>query len=266
MFVNAILFRILLVPTNLSVASVKSLTSVKSLLSLVAMANPIWVNNKDWKPEDIFKLNNIELQKLKLHVAEKIGIRYKNVTGGIFNYVYAQSVGGTVSYTEDGAKAAIKEYAEAMAAKPTAQQGESESDFQKRLDTWSATLTRKSAWSCVINCCQLSWESPNGPWNEGYILSFWEKFKSGESMWDVTIDRKAGGILVSDNLDLTAINLIVMNASSTMALIMGVVFHVVHDGDVPTNLKDAFQSLKVTWLFSATRDEMINLSIKENIN
>ena len=85
-------------------------------------------------------------------------------------------------------------------------------------------------------------------------------------MWDITIDRKAGGILVNDNLDLSAVNLFLMNASSAMALIMGVVFHVAQGSDVPRNLKDAFQSLKVTWLFSATRDEMINLSIKENID
>ena len=87
------------------------------------MASSPWINNLEWKLEDIFKLNRIELLKLKSYVAEKLGVKYNNVTGGPFAFPYAQPVGGTVAYTEDGAKAAIKEYSEAMAAKPTQNQG-----------------------------------------------------------------------------------------------------------------------------------------------
>ena len=51
-----------------------------------------------------------------------------------------------------------------------------------------------------------------------------------------------------------------------MALIVGVVFHVVHDGTCPDNLKNAFTSLKVTLCLGASTDEIINMSIKENID
>ena len=51
-----------------------------------------------------------------------------------------------------------------------------------------------------------------------------------------------------------------------MALIVGVVFHVVHDGTCPDNLKNAFTSLKVTLCIGASADEIINMSIKENID
>ena len=50
-----------------------------------------------------------------------------------------------------------------------------------------------------------------------------------------------------------------------MALITGVVYYVVRDVDVPENLKGAFMSIKVTWVFGASTDEIINIGIKENI-
>ena len=90
----------------------------------------------------------------------------------------------------------------------------------------------------------MAWESPDGPWNEGCIRSCWEKFASGEAKWDVAIDRKAGGL--TNIKTLNHLSLVTVNSSSVMALIMGVVFHVVHDGTCPDNLKYAFTSLKVT--------------------
>ena len=83
----------------------------------------------------------------------------------------------------------------------------------------------------------MAWESPNDPWNEGYILSFCEKFASGEAKWDVTIDRKASALTNIKTLD--HLSLVTVNSSSVMALIMGVVFHVVHDGTCPDNMKHA---------------------------
>ena len=66
----------------------------------------------------------------------------------------------------------------------------------------------------------------------------------GEAKWGVTIDRKAGGLTNATTLN--HLSLVTVNSSSVMALIMGVVFHVVHDGTCPDNLKNAFTSLKVT--------------------
>ena len=70
----------------------------------------------------------------------------------------------------------------------------------------------------------LSWESPNGPWNQGYIMAFWERMQAGEIKWDHTLDRKVGGCEVSDGMALNNLALVPMSASSLMTLIAGVVF------------------------------------------
>ena len=108
---------------------------------------------------------------------------------------------------------------------------------------WTHEQSRISTWSTVVNGCQMAWESPNGPWHEGYILSFWAKFVAGEAKWDFTIDRKAGGL--TNIKTLNHLSLVTVNSSSVIALILGVVFHIVHDGTCPDNLKNAFKSLKV---------------------
>ena len=110
----------------------------------------------------------------------------------------------------------------------------------------------------------MEWESPDGPWNEGSILSFWEKFASGEAKWNVIIDCKAGGL--TNIKTLNHLSLVTVNSFSVMALIIGVVFHVVHDGACSDNLKTAFTSLKVTLCLGASTDEIINMSIKDIID
>ena len=237
-------------------------------LSVKSVMSGPWANgpNADWKAEDIFKLNPVELDKLKLFVATKLECRYKSVDGGPFHWSYAEPVGGTTAFTEESAKEAITNCQKVLSEKPTKGSSESEESFKNKEDAWITKFARASSWSCVVNGCQLSWQSPNGPWNEGYIMSFLEKLQSGETQWDMTIDRKAGGVRVKETMDFTSINLIPMNASPIMALIASVVFHVVREGKCPPRLKEAFKSLKVTWLFTATIDEIINLSMKENMD
>ena len=138
--------------------------------------------------------------------------------------------------------------------------GETDEGFKKRASQWTHDLARVSTWSTVVNGCQMAWASPNGPWNEAYILSLWEEFTSGEAKGDVTIDRKAGGLINATTLN--HLSLVTVNSSSVIALILGVVFHIVHDGTCPENLKNAFKSLKVTLCLGASTDEIINMSIK----
>lgn len=221
--------------------------------------------NKDWKFTDIFDLNRVELDKLKVQVANKVQCKYKNVGTGPFTYPYAQDVGGTPPFEHDAANKAIKQYLDLLNNKPTKDPSELEASFQNKLDKWSSDLSRASSWTTVVNACQLSWESPNGPWNQGYIESFWQRMTSGDIKWDHTLDRKAGGIDVRDGMPLSALALVPMSASSLMSLIAGVVYHVVRDVEIPTQLHQAFMSIKVTWVFGASKDEIINMSILDNI-
>ena len=118
----------------------------------------------------------------------------------------------------------------------------------------------------MINGCQLSWESPNGPWNQGYIADFWRRMTEGDIKWDHTLDRKVGGCEVSVGMNLSNIALVPMSASSLMALVTGVVYYVRRGEEIPASLKEAFMSIKVTWIFGASKDEIINMSIKETLN
>ena len=229
------------------------------------MAAP-WSSPDAWRKEDIFALSRVELEKVKLEVAKKVQCKYKGVgTAGPFAYAYAQDVGGTAPFTEEAAKTAIKKYLDLINNKPVKGTNDTEEQFKAVLAKWTSDVARASTWTTVINGCQLSWLPPNGPWNQGYIMSFAQKFESGDSKWDITLDRKAGGVAVSETMDLGSLKLVAMNSSSLMGLIMLVVFHVVQ-GEVPEHLKQAFTSLKVTWCFSATSDEIIRMSIKDNID
>ena len=221
--------------------------------------------NKDWKFTDIFSLSKVELDKLKLQVANKVQCKYKSVGSEVFKYPYAHEVGGTAVFEHDTAHKAIKQYLELLHNKPVQEDSDNEATFKTKIDKWSCDLSRSSSWTTVINACQLSWESPNGPWNQGYIESFWQRMESGDIKWDHTLDRKAGGVEVKEDMPLNNLALVPMSASSLMALIAGVVYYVVRDEEIPTHLKQAFMSVKVTWVFGASRDEIINMSISENI-
>ena len=122
-----------------------------------------WTVNPEWKPEDIFKLSKMELERLKLHVAKKLECKYRNVGGAPLAWAYAQDVGGRAAFTESGAEAAIETYMKLIENKPTTSQGESDEAIKKRESEWTHELSRVSTWSTVVNGCQRAWESPNGP-------------------------------------------------------------------------------------------------------
>ena len=128
--------------------------------------------NPDWKPEDIFKLSKLELDRLKGHVATKLECKWKNATGGPFTWTYALPVGGTPAFTEESAQKVITEYLKLINNKPVQGTSESEANFKAKTDKWRMDVANASTWSTVVNGCQIAWESSNGPWNEGYILSF----------------------------------------------------------------------------------------------
>ena len=95
---------------------------------LVRAVTMSWTVNPEWKPEDIFKLSKMELERLKLQLACK----YRNVGGAPFNWAYAQDAGGRAAFTESGAEAAIETYIQMIDNKPTESQGESEEAFKKK--------------------------------------------------------------------------------------------------------------------------------------
>ena len=76
---------------------------------------------------------------------------------------------------------------------------------------------------------------------------------------------QVGGVDVAPGMPMANLALVPVSASSLMALIAGVVHYVVRDVDVPENLKDAFMSIKVTWVIGASTDDIINMGIKENM-
>jgi hypothetical protein len=155
----------------------------------------------------------------------------------------------------------IDEYLAIQDARPTGV-GQGAADILK---TWEDKVTSASQFTTVVNGCMLSWEPPNGPWNTGYIAAFWEKFKTGERKWDITLERKAGGVVVKGDMDFSQISLVVTNASSVMSLIREVVGQVMRTGSCTEEMAKAFMSLRVTWLFSAHAHELATVGIKENI-
>ena len=83
--------------------------------------------------------------------------------------------------------------------------------------------------------------------NVGYIADFWAKLDK----WDPTLERKAGGVVPKENVDLRHATPYISNSSSGMALVRAVVGHVMRTNTVPEPLSTYFKSLKIMWLFSA---------------
>ena len=90
----------------------------------------------------------------------------------------------------------------------------------------------------------------------GYVASFWSKFEAGEKTWDTMIDRKAGVIDSKKNPDMQQMSFVLSSLSSSMALIRAVLCHVARAGECPPDLKGAFTSIRVTWLFQATIEQI----------
>ena len=83
--------------------------------------------------------------------------------------------------------------------------------------------------------------------NVGYIADFWAKLDK----WDPTLERKAGGVVPKENVDLGHATFYISNSSSAIALVRAVVGHVMRTNTVPEALSTCFKSMKIMWLFSA---------------
>ena len=88
----------------------------------------------------------------------------------------------------------MKKFTDKITEVPKQGSSEPETDFNRRRATWQQELNSTSLWATVVSATQMSWESPNGPWNVGYIENFSQKIESGELKWDITVERKAGGL------------------------------------------------------------------------
>ena len=66
--------------------------------------------------------------------------------------------------------------------------------------------------------------------------------------------------------DITTLKFCVVGASSIMALTRAALGHVARTGQCPEDLKLAWGSIKITWLFGATDQEILTLPVNDNID
>ena len=224
---------------------------------------PSWVN-PEWQDDDIFKLSSPELLNLKTKVAAVMKtVRYQNQNS---TAEFAHETCGLEVFSETFAKERVEAFLTLRDNPPVQANGTSDEDFAAQVAAHAAQIHKVSKVSMVISGLMVSWECPNGIWNEGYIAKWWQKFADGEATWDTSIERKAGGIEIAMGMDYTKVNnFVVANASSVMALIRAVAGHVMRTGECPEHLVQAFASIRITWLLMSTKDEMVNLSSAENI-
>ena len=234
----------------------------------VPVALTMMSNNPDWKDNDLFKVSKIERDRIRQHVAKSLGFPIRASGAGVsgsLNIAWALEVSGIAPFTPAAATDALTKFRDVRAKKPEKKQ-QSDAEFKKALTAWQHELDSLCAWSTVINGTQVSWESPSGPWNVGYIEHLSNKIENGEMKWDCTIERKAGGVNINvSTVDTTNLTLTVANSASVMSLVRLVVGQVMRTGKCDDSLKRSFASLRVTWLFAASKDEIVNMSIRENI-
>ena len=221
----------------------------------------------EWEDNDLFKLSKMERDRLKQQVAKSLGIHWQSgsTISTSLGIKWAHEVGGIQPISPETAEAAAKKFKEKLENRPKKTSSEPEDDFKKRMKTWEQDLDSLSSWATVVSATQISWESPNGPWNVGYIENFSEKITSGELKWDVNVERKAGGLNLENLSSLCSQSLVVSNSASMMALVRLVVGKLVRTGSIDDELKRCFMSMRVNILWSASKDEIVNLSSMENI-
>ena len=118
----------------------------------------------------------------------------------------------------------------------------------------------------VINGNMLDWTNNGVPFNRGHDRYWWKDFEEGNKEWDVMIDRFAGGKAVTKDVDLTKDpTLLLSSMSSVMSLVSAVVGKVERNETVPAWQQRAYCSIRVTWLMTASRDEITNLKMMENV-
>ena len=98
----------------------------------------------------------------------------------------------------------------------------------------------------------------------GYIKDFWEKIDNGKA-WDKTIERKAGGVKVTEAITIDQCTLCLSSLSSVMSLIRATVGQFIRTNTVDEQLLSNFLSIRVTWLLESDVHEIGVLNISENL-
>ena len=156
-----------------------------------------------WVFEDFFTMDPIQEHSLKLGIAKHLKIQYDtvNLSGPI-----AKSVNGVPAYDAAQTETLQKEYMDLVEAHPR-QKGAERDDTAK-------TLKDKATAARVISGCLVKWRIPGKTHNIGYI----KKWASTHLQdWDTSIERRAGGLNMSDKYN--AQHLTLTNQSSLLAMI-----------------------------------------------
>ena len=131
----------------------------------------------------------------------------------------------------------MRVYAKTRDTKPSQKTlGGSRPDNKK----WLAQVQQESQVATVINGCMIPWTNPWGPWNIGYIKDFWEKIDNGEN-WDKPIERKAGGVKVTEAITIEQCTRCLSSLSSVMSLIRATVGQFQRTNTVDEQLLSIFQ-------------------------
>ena len=195
------------------------------------MALPSWCI-PDWRDDDIFSKNPMELNNIKQRVAVVVGCRYRSHK----SVAFGSTVAGITPLDPTDMDKTVKAYLELQNQRPT--EG-TPAELEAARAAWQGQLAAASSITTVINCCMVDWLNRGLPWNIGYVASFWDKFSNGDRSWDATLERKAGGVVVQDGMDYDNMALRITGASSVMALVGARVGCVMRGAACPQHLKTA---------------------------
>ena len=205
-----------------------------------------------WQDENLFDVSPSEHVRLKEKVATTLGFRYENINP---TSAFAKDVAGVAPW--DPVK--LGKLVDALEVKKVQPPAIHQEDYYRLLASMSKHAT-------VVNGNMLDWTNGGLPYNRGHVIYWWQDFEKGTKEWDISIERFAGGKTVQKNVDLAKDpNLLLSSMSSVMSMISAVVGKVERGEPVPTWLALAYQSIRITWLMMASRDEITNLKITENI-
>ena len=193
----------------------------------------------EWAFEDFFTMDPIHEHSVKIGIAKHLKIQYDTVNP---EEPMAKSVNGVPAYDAAQTEALQQEYMDLVEAHPR-QTGAERDDTAK-------TLKDKATAARVISGCLVKWRIPGKTQNIGYI----KKWASTHLQdWDTSIERRAGGLNMSDKYN--AQHLTLTNQSSLLAMIATFVEQF-FKGTLTDAMIEAFQSIRVILFMSAEMDEI----------
>lgn len=204
-----------------------------------------------WHDDDIYTLTPPEVVTVKKNVARALGFRYADCNP---QATCALETAGVKPLDAASMTLTVNKYVFQRSTPPIII---NEDYFMQLLD--------KSKVATVINCNMLDWTNNGMPWNKGHIDFWFKGFKNGEKQWDTSIERFAGGIPLSKNMEFSDLNFSLSSQSSVQSLVRDTVGEVQRGEDIPRWQRVAYQSLRVTWLFESSMDEIVNIKVMENI-